>query len=142
MFASRGCSVFGRAIALQARCPMRSVVPRAAFAAEPLQPSIQLSPALRLLKTSMTPLERLESWEVVHQRAKREKELAVESQRERVEQPHWSSWYQQCLATRPILTKVRPVRPARCRRLCLRIQAVQQAFQRSGAFCCVATAER
>ena len=104
--------MISRAIVLRTRCPVRSVV-RAAFAAEPLQPSIQLSPALRLLKTSMTPLERLESWEVVH-RAKREKELAIESQsqRERVQQPHWSTFYQQCLATRPILTKVRTVRPA------------------------------
>ena len=89
----------------------RSVV-RAAFAAEPLQPSIQLSPALRMLKTSliplMTPLERSESWEVqqqaFHQRIKREKDLIAERERGTV---HWTSWYHRCLAERPILTKVR-----------------------------------
>ena len=96
--------------AIMARRPAEFVV-RNAFAAEPLQPSIQLSPALRMLKTSliplMTPLERSESWEVqqhaLHQRLKREKELPVD--REHVPL-HWSSWYQRCLAERPILTKV------------------------------------
>ncbi len=113
MFAAmriRSCSVLSRAVTAR-RGSSRSVV-RGAFAAEPLQPSIQLSPALRMLKTSliplMTPLERSESWEVqqqaFHQRIKREKALIAERERGT---PHWTSFYHRCLAERPILTKVR-----------------------------------
>ncbi len=116
MFASmriRSCSVLGRAVTARRSS---SPVVRNAFAAEPIQPSIQLSPALRMLKTSliplMTPLERSESWEVqqqaFHQRIKREKDLIAERERGT---PHWTSlvsgWYHRCLAERPILTKVR-----------------------------------
>ena len=99
--------------AVTARRSSKSIV-RDAFAAEPLQPSIQLSPALRMLKISliplMTPLERSESWEVqqqaLHQRIRREKELTAERERST---PHWTQFYHRCLAERPILTKVRIV---------------------------------